>query len=102
MTFATNTAIEAEEWTPPTSARRAPPNIHEDTFLTRRELSEALRELGFRYAPATLATYVTRGGGPPFQHYGRNVAYRWGPSLAWALGRLSRPITSSAEADRLT
>ena len=34
--------------------------------VTRRELSEALRELGFRYAPATLATYAVRGGGPPF------------------------------------
>jgi hypothetical protein len=99
MTLATDTAITAgDEWTPPT--RRRPPSIHEDALLTGRELSEALTEAGFPTAEATLTTKRCRGGGPPYQLYGRKPLYRWGSSLAWARSRLSRPVNSTSELDR--
>jgi hypothetical protein len=77
---------------------RGPPNIHEDAFLDRRELSAALTEAGLRISEATLATKAVRGGGPPYQLFGRKPLYRWGTSLKWALSRLSRPVTNTSEA----
>jgi alkylation response protein AidB-like acyl-CoA dehydrogenase len=97
MTFATDTAIAAgEQRTPPT--RRGPPNIHEDAYLDRIETAAALTEAGYRTSPATLATKATRGGGPPYQLYGRKPLYRWGDALEWAKARLSRPVTNTSEA----
>jgi hypothetical protein len=70
-----------------------------DTLLRRAQTAEALTEAGFPTSPATLATLATRGGGPPYQLYGRVPVYRWGNSLAWAEGRLSRLVHSTAEAE---
>ena len=67
------------------------PALNPDTLLGRREIAEALRDAGFPVAPATLATYATRGGGPPFQHFGRIPLYRWGDSLDWANTKLRPP-----------
>ncbi len=70
-----------------------------DALLRRAETAAALTEAGFPTSPATLATQATRGGGPPYQLYGRVPVYRWGNSLGWAKGRLSPLVRSSAEAD---
>jgi hypothetical protein len=70
-----------------------------DTLLTREQAARALTEAGYPVATATLATKATRGGGPPFQLFGRRPLYRWGDSLAWALGRLSPQIGSTSELD---
>ena len=69
------------------------------TRLRRKATAEALTEAGFPTAEKTLATKAVRGGGPPYQTYGRTVLYRWGDALAWAEGRLSAPRCSTAEAD---
>jgi hypothetical protein len=71
------------------------PNI----LLRRTQLAAALAALGYPVAPATLATMATRGGGPPFELFGRIPLYRWGTSLGWAEHRLSEPRSSSSEAD---
>ncbi len=70
-----------------------------DIFLTRRQCASALTELGYKHAPATLATKASRGGGPPFRRFGRIPLYRWGDALEWAQSRLSPPICSTAELD---
>jgi hypothetical protein len=69
-----------------------------DTLLTRKRTAVALTESGFDTSPATLATKATRGGGPPFQLYGRKPLYRWGSTLAWAQSRLSGPRYTTSEA----
>jgi hypothetical protein len=70
-----------------------------DDMLRRRALAEALTAAGYPTASATLATMATRGGGPPYQLYGRIPLYRWGDALAWAESRLSTPRRSTSEAD---
>jgi hypothetical protein len=72
-----------------------------DTLLRRRPAAEALTGAGYPIRPATLATLASRGGGPPMRRWGRVPLYRWGDLLAWAEGRLSAPIRSTAEGDAL-
>jgi hypothetical protein len=73
-----------------------------DTLLRRRTAAEALSGAGYPIRPATLASMATRGGGPPFQRFGRVPLYRWGDLLAWAESRLSAPMRSTSEADAAT
>jgi hypothetical protein len=68
-----------------------------EALLKRSETANALTESGFPTSPATLATKATRGGGPPFRLYGRTPLYRWGDSLEWAHGRLSKPVRTTSE-----
>lgn len=70
-----------------------------DTFLTREQTVAALKAVGFPIERATLATMATRGGGPPFQKFGRVPLYRWRAVLAWAQAKLSAPRGSTSEAD---
>jgi hypothetical protein len=74
--------------------------IHPDARLQRKALGAALRDEGFPIADSTLATMAVRGGGPPFQRFGRIPLYTWGTSLMWARGRLSPPLRTTSEADR--
>lgn len=73
-----------------------------DTLLRRRSLAEALASAGFPVTESTLATKASRGGGPPFRRFGLVPLYRWQDALDWAEGRLSPPVTSTAELDRIT
>jgi len=68
-------------------------------LLTRLEAASFLRTHGFPVAAKTLATLVSRGGGPPFQKFGQRVLYRAEDLLAWAEARCSPPRRSSAEAE---
>jgi hypothetical protein len=70
-----------------------------NTRLRRRALARALSAAGFPMTEATLATRAVRGGGPPFQRWGRIPIYTWGTSLDWAESRLSAPVGSTSEAD---
>src|SRR5438046_1514726 len=67
-----------------------------ETRLSRNATAAALTTAGFRTSPETLATLASRGGGPPFQKYGRWPIYTWGSSLAWARERCSPVVTSTA------
>jgi hypothetical protein len=73
------------------------PEIDPDALLSRDETARELTARGFQTSPATLATRAVRGGGPPFQFYGRYVRYRWGTSLYWAKSRLTKPVHSTSE-----
>ncbi len=68
-----------------------------DAMMTRDALAVALSAAGYPISAATLATKATRGGGPEYRLFGRRPLYRWGDSLDWARGRLSKPVTSSSE-----
>lgn len=72
-------------------------NLVPDTKLTRKRAAEELSAHGFPVAVSTLATKATRGGGPPFQRFGRVVLYRWGDCVEWAHARLSPPVRSTSE-----
>ncbi len=68
-----------------------------DTLLQRKATADALTEAGYPTSSATLATKASRGGGPPYQLYGRVPLYRWGDALAWARSRLTKPIRTTSE-----
>ncbi len=70
-----------------------------DALLTRDALAAALTETGYPVKAKTLSTKATRGGGPPFRHFGSRVLYRWADALAWAESRMSPPRSSTSEAD---
>jgi hypothetical protein len=67
--------------------------------LTRKQLAEALRTTGvLPISSATLATRVSRGGGPPFRRWSSSrCLYRWGDALLWAAQQFSKARTSSSE-----
>lgn len=70
-----------------------------DSLLTRRAGAAALTEAGYPTSPATLATLASRGGGPPYRHFGPRVIYIWIDLVTWAESRLSPLVTSTAELD---
>ena len=72
-----------------------------DARLDGGALAAALTALGFEITKSTLSTKRCRGGGPPFSLWGRKPLYRWGNALSWAEERLTRPVSSTAEAAKV-
>lgn len=70
-----------------------------EPLLTRRAASDYLRSHGFPVAVATLASFVTRGGGPSYHKFGPRVLYRPGELLEWAETKLSKSIKSSSQGE---
>ena len=68
-----------------------PAQLHPDAMLKRKDAAEALTRAGYPTAYATLSTWASRGGGPPYQAYGNYALYRWADLLAFARGRLTNP-----------
>jgi hypothetical protein len=69
-----------------------PSEIPPETLLSRRQLSAALRRLGYPGTETTLEMWANRGGGPPLLKWNNVlVRYKWGPALDWARSRLSKP-----------
>lgn len=71
--------------------------IDPNARLSRRDVADALTAAGFPIAPATLATYATRGGGPAYITFNSRVLYRWSDALAWAEARAGAPRATAAE-----
>lgn len=71
--------------------------LDDGALLTRADTAAALTAAGFPTAGSTLATKACRGGGPPYQLYGRKPLYRWGDACAWAVSRLSAPMRSTSD-----
>jgi len=69
-------------------------------FLTRVEAARFLQQRGFPVAARTLATLVSRGGGPAYRRFGQRALYRTEDLLAWAESRCSPPRRNSAEGER--
>ena len=66
--------------------------------MNRREASEYLRRrYGIQAKPATLAKYASLGGGPRFRRAGRFPVYSAADLDAWAEGRLTGLVASTAE-----
>ncbi len=65
--------------------------------LRRKAAAAALTASGFPMTESSLSTMATRGGGPPFEKWGRIPLYTWGTTLEWAQGRLSKPVRSTSE-----
>lgn len=72
-----------------------------DALLGREQTSKALKASGYPVEPSTLATKASRGGGPPYQMFGRRALYRWGDALAWAKSELSAPRRNTSEGDTI-
>lgn len=70
-----------------------------EPMLSRREASEYLSQIGCPTAPATLASMVTRGGGPLYSLWGGRAVYRKADLISWAESRLTPPRRSTSEAD---
>jgi hypothetical protein len=71
--------------------------VQTSALLRRSDCARTLTSAGFPISPKTLATMVSRGGGPPYHKFGRTVLYRWSDALAWAEARLSPARRSSSE-----
>jgi len=69
-------------------------------LLTRAEAAQYLKRLGYPVAARTLATLVSRGGGPTYRRFGQRALYRTEDLIAWAEARLAPPRRSSAEGER--
>jgi len=69
-------------------------------FLTRTEAAQFLSQRGYPVAARTLATLVSRGGGPAYRKFGRRALYRTEDLIAWAESRCSPPRRNSAEGER--
>jgi len=68
-------------------------------LLTRAEAAQFLAQRGYPVAMRTLATMVSRGGGPLYRRFGGRALYRAEDLLAWAEARLAPPRRSTAEVD---
>ena len=68
-------------------------------LLTRAEAARFLQERGYPVAMRTLATLVSRGGGPLYRRFGQRALYRAEDLITWAEGHCSPPRCSSAGAD---
>ena len=69
--------------------------------LPRKRIAAALTAAGYPTSPATLGSFATRGGGPPFYRWGMYALYEWGSSLLWAEERLSKPRRTTSEGREL-
>jgi hypothetical protein len=72
-------------------------SITADARLTRRQAAKALTACGVPTSPDTLATKASRGGGPPYQLFGKSAIYTWGSLVAWALAEMGEPARSASE-----
>jgi hypothetical protein len=71
----------------------------DDALLTRDKTAEALTAAGYQISARTLATKVSRGGGPPYAIFSARALYRWGDALAWARNLTSATRCSTSEVD---
>jgi hypothetical protein len=72
-------------------------NIADDTKLKPEELVAEAKKRGIPLTKSSLATWRSRGGGPPFEKFGPYVIYAWGTSWAWVQSRLSPVVHSTSE-----
>ena len=83
----------------PRKFRTMAASLSPDDLLTRQAGAKALTDEGYRTSGSTLATMVSRGGGPRYQLYSGRAIYRWSELLAWAESRVTEPRCNSSEAD---
>ena len=72
-------------------------SIPADARLSRKHIAQALTDCGFPTSEKTLATKASRGGGPPYQRYGRIAIYTWSKTIDWILAELGKPARNASE-----
>jgi hypothetical protein len=65
--------------------------------LNSKEASAFLAALGYPTAPATLNKYVSVGGGPKYEKFGRQRKYTPSWLRAWVASKTSAPQHHSSE-----
>lgn len=65
-------------------------------YFTENELSAAARERGLRATPRTLREWRSRGDGPPFAKFGREVIYPRAGFSDWLESKIKKPRRVSA------
>jgi hypothetical protein len=76
-------------------------NLNPNTLLRTDELAVGLTAIGYKASPATVMTWRSRGGGPPFEIHGRTPLYRLADVLEWLRERPKRKSTAEYKrADR--
>lgn len=71
--------------------------MNETKYLTKKQASGYLTQvLGLPVSEKTLSKYITIGGGPCFQKFGRRVVYQQQFLDDWAHSRLSQPYVHSS------
>lgn len=68
-----------------------------ETYLRRDQAAAYLQSRYGAYTAETLAKLACIGGGPRFRRIGRYPVYTPGDLDAWMLGRMSKPVESTAE-----
>lgn len=71
------------------------------TYLRRDRAAAYLQEQYGSYTTETLAKLACVGGGPRFQKLGRFPVYTESDLDAWAMSRMSKPVSSTAELSAL-
>ena len=69
-------------------------------YLRRSEAAAYLQERYGAYTTETLAKLACIGGGPIFQKMGVFPVYKPADLDAWAMSRMSAPVTSTAELEQ--
>ena len=72
-------------------------SIPADARMSRKHIAQALNDCGFPTSEKTLATKACRGGGPPYQLYGKIAIYTWSKTVDWVLTELSKPARNASE-----
>ena len=72
--------------------------MNRSKLLRRKEAAAFLEaDCGVTVAPATLAKYITVGGGPDYQKFGKIPLYSEDDLRSWAQGKLGPKASSSTE-----
>ena len=66
-------------------------------YLRRNQAADYLQSQYGAFTAQTLAKLACVGGGPVFHKMGRMVLYKPTDLDAWAAGKMSAPVTSTAE-----
>lgn len=62
-----------------------------NALLRRDQLADALTWAGSPTHASTLTMMAARGGGRPFNRFGRAVVYKWSEGLSWARAAAAAP-----------
>lgn len=66
-------------------------------YLRRNQAADYLQSMYGAYTTQTLAKLACVGGGPVFHKMGRMVLYKTDDLDSWAAGKMSAPVSSTAE-----
>jgi hypothetical protein len=63
----------------------------------RKDAARILTDAGYPIAPATLAHFASKGGGPSYKRYGHRAIYETEALFSWAEERLGHAAPTASE-----